>query len=493
MTGTTSPSDVATPDAGSGATRSTVATFSAQLLNFMINFGVAVILARLLSPEDFGLFGIAFAVTGMLEFAKHGGLVVPAIQSETISDEQRNTLFWFNTLLGTALACLVAAAAPLAGALYDDTRVAPMIATLALTFLASGVSAQHIALLRRRMRFTTLAACELSALLIAAAVAVWMALHGARYWALIVFQVGREVLQACLTIATARWRPSWPARHTMATPLIRSGGVLMILELLGLLNFKADNLIVGWRLGPAALGFYTKAYEFLLLPVNQIVNPLSIVVHSSLSRLQRDPAAHRAFLSRALLLATSLGLPLTAFLFANAHTVIVQVLGRQWEPTVPIYRALAPAAACMTITSCVGWIFLSLGRARRQLRWSLLTTVITLIAFVAGTAGGAEGVAVAFSITRTVLLVPTLVFTCAGTFVSWTALLATAARPALGSAVAMTTSLLADALMPVGVWALPRNGVLFLFTYVACWMLMPGGRALVHELVTMVRRRTQHA
>lgn len=493
MTDPTPPDGAATPRAGSGATRSTIATFSAQLLNFAINFGVAIVLARLLTPEDFGLFGIAFAVVGILEFAKHGGLVVPAIQSETITDQQRNALFWFNAALGAALACLVVAAAPLVGALYDDARLAPLIAILALTFLASGVSAQHIALMRREMRFTALAACELSALLIAAVIALWAARHGARYWALIGFQVVREVLQAALVIGAARWRPSWPARHAMATPIIRSGGVMMLLEVLGLLNFKADNLIVGWRLGPTALGFYTKAYEFLLLPLNQVVNPLSVVVHSSLSRLQRDPVAHRAFLARALLLATGIGLPLTAFLFANARTVIVQVLGPQWEPAVPIYRALAPAAACITVSSCVGWIFLSLGRAKRQLRWSLFTTVITLIAFVMGTAGGAVGVAIAFSVARTVLLVPTLIFTCAGTFVSWTALLATAARPALGSVVAMATSILADWLMPAGAWTLPRNGLLFLVTYVTCWMLMPGGRTLVDEVVTMVRRRALHA
>ena len=475
-----------------GATRSTIVAFTAQLLSFLINFGVSITLARRLEPEDFGLFGIAFAVIGVFDFARHGGMVVPIIQSETITGEQRTTLFWFNAGLGLSLALLAVAMAPLVGHVYADDRLVPLIAALGLIYLASGVSTQHLALLRRNMRFTAIATCELTALLLAAVLAVWSALHDARYWALIVFQLARELLQSLFFVIAAPWRPGWPTRSTMVTPFLRSGGIMMLHEFLGYLNFKVDNLIVGWRLGPGALGVYGKAYEFLLLPINQIIAPLSFVVHSSLSRLQREPDAYRTFLLRAVLLATGLGLPITAFLFANAHTLIVQVLGAQWLASVPIYRALAPAAASMTLTCSVGWIFLSLGRAQRQAWWSGLTTVVTVVAFVIGTSWGVEGVAVAFSITRVLLLIPTLVFTCAGTVVSWTGILATAVRPAIGSGLAMGTSLLADASYARTVWTLPRNALVFFATYALCWMLTPTGRALFRESLALIRLRSSN-
>ncbi|WP_411282268.1 lipopolysaccharide biosynthesis protein [Gemmatimonas sp.] len=475
------------------AGQSTIVVFTAQLFSFLIHVGVAITLARLLGPEDFGLFGLAFSVIGIFEFARHGGLIVPVIQREAITSEQRNTLFWFNAALGLLLALLALAAAPLIGRVFNDARLAPLIAVLGLVFLASGLSAQHIASLRREMRFTAVATCELAALLVAAAVTVWAALHGMRYWALVGFQLVREGLQSLLLIVAARWIPTWPTRHAMVAPLLRSGGIMMLFELLGYLNFKADNLIVGSRLGPVALGYYGKAYEFLLLPINQIVTPLSTVVHSSLSRRQRDPEAYRTFLARAVLLATGLGLPITAFLFANAHALIVQVLGAQWEPSVPIYRALAPAAASMTLTCSVGWIFLSLGRARRQTWWSGLTTIVTVCAFVVGTSWGAEGVAVAFSMTRIALLVPTLMFTCAGTFVTWTEILATTARPAVGSTIAMATSFLLDAIYAPDRWTLPRNALVFVATYFLYWMLMPAGRAMLSESLALVRRRSADA
>ena len=127
----------------------------------------------------------------------------------------------------------------------------------------------------------------------------------------------------------------------------------------------------------------------------------------------------------------TLGMPLIAFCYANAHAIILQLLGGQWLPSVAIFRALAPAAACMTITAAVGWIFLSTGRARRHLRWSIITTAITLIAFVAGTRWGVVGVAAAFSLTRVLLLIPTLIFTCVGSIIRWVDILSIAARPAV--------------------------------------------------------------
>ena len=473
------------------AVRGTAAAFISQGGKFALNFGVAIALARLLSPRDFGLFAIAFAVTGFLEFAKDGGMVVPVIQTETLSSEQIDTLFWFNSAVGLAVTLVGFAAAPVVGRIYSDARLVPVTCALALVFLAGGLSTQHLALLRRQMRFTTLAICEIVALVIAAAAAIIAALRGAQYWALVLFQLVREVLQTVFVIAATRWLPSWPKRWASIGPLVRFGGLMMVFDIIGYLNFKVDNLIVAWFLGPAALGFYDKAYQFLLLPVNQINAPLSNVVHSTLSRLQQEPERYRAYLTRAIMLSTSLGLPLVAFLGVNARTVITQLLGAQWLPSVPVFQALVPAAATMTVTTCVGWIFLSLGRATRQLKWAAFTTVLTVGAFLIGVRSGAVGVALAFSLSRVVLFVPTLVFTCHESPVAWTSVLATSARPAFASVIAAATSVALDAIFPVTGWTLLRNGIVFAAVYHLCWLMIPGGRTLFRENLLVVRALTR--
>ena len=203
--------------------------------------------------------------------------------------------------------------------------------------------------------------------------------------------ITREALLLTLAVIATRWIPRWPRRWANIAPLIRFGGLMMAFDVMGYLTFKLDNLIVGWYLGAAVLGFYDKAYQFLLMPVTQITLPLSNVVHATLSRLQTEPERFRAYLERALLLATSLGMPLTAFLYGNAATIIEQLLGARWLPSLPIFEALAPAAFVMTITSCVGWISLSLGRARRQLPWTAAATAATVCAFLVGVALGRCG------------------------------------------------------------------------------------------------------
>ncbi len=477
----------------SRAIRSTAAAFLSQFGSFAIIFGVTVTLARILTPSDFGLYGIALALTGFLDFARQGGLVVPVIQSESLTAAQLNNLVWFNGALGLSLTLLMIAVSPLAGHLYADARLPRVVSALAMGFVVTGLSTQHAAWLRREMRFTALAACEISAVLVAGALAIVVARAGAGYWALVCFQLVREVVLATLVMGVSRLRTSWPRRDTAIGPLLRFGGVMMAFELLGYLNFRADNLIVGWGLGPAALGFYSKAYDFLLLPVNQINTPLSGVAHATLSRLQRDPVAYTLFLRKAVLLSTGLGLPATVFLYWHAAAVVEYVFGPQWRPAIAIARALAPASACLSVTAAAGWIFLSLGRARRQLWWAGGTTLITVAAFWLGLSGGAVGVAYAFSITRVALLVPTLMFTCHGTFVRWTSVLATVVRPAVASAMALLTSVWLDRQYPMSPWTLPRNAALFGAVYAACWCITRSGRRELREYLPVPHQRVPHA
>ena len=460
--------------------------FVSQAFHFALTVGAGITLARLLTPEDFGVYAIAFAVTTLLEFAKCGGIVVPVIQSQTLTEDQLDTLFWFSAAAGIAVTLCAVLVAPFVAHVFDDTRLVAVISVLALTFVLDGFATQHTAILRRSLRFTRLAACELSALAVASAAGIFAAGQGAGYWSLVYLALTREVVLLTLVVAATRWRPRWPERWANIAPLIRFGGLMMAFEVLGYLTFKVDNLIVGWYLGAATLGFYDKAYQFLLMPSTQITLPLSNVVHATLSRLQTDPARFRAYLERALLLAASLGMPLAAFLYGHAAIIIEQLLGPRWLPSLPIFQALAPAAFVMTITASVGWISLALGRARRQLPWTAAATALTICAFLVGVRWGAVGVAAAFSVVRVGMLVPTLRYTCAGTGLKWQALLSTAVRPACASIGALLLSAMAGEMFALSVWTLPRNALIFAAAYSTLWVLMPGGRLLMRENLQLV-------
>jgi PST family polysaccharide transporter len=268
---------------------------------------------------------------------------------------------------------------------------------------------------------------------------------------------------------------------------------MVAFEAVGFANAKIDNLIVGWFAGPVALGFYAKAYEILLLATSQISLPIGNVVHATLSRVQDDASRFRESLARFVLLSTSISLPLVAFIAAHAPLVIVVLFGEKWLPSAAIFRALTPGALAMTISTSVGWIFVSLGRAHRQLPWALVSSAVTVMAFFIGAQWGALGVAIALSACRVVLLIPTLVFTCHGSPVGWFSIVRAAARPMAASAIAVLVSSGVARFLPVGFWSLSLLTCVFGACYVACWIGQPGGVLLIRQQLKFARVRYGHA
>ena len=471
---------------GAQAARGTVAALLSQAIMIAIYAGASLALARLLSPEDFGIFAIAFAVVGVLDIAQHGGMILPLVQTRTLTRAQLGTLFWFCAAVGAAQSACGWLVAPLVSWLYADPRIGPPIIVLALGYLTSGFTAAEVALMRRRMRFGRLAMLEVSSVAIAATVAVVSAWYGAGYWSLVYLQVTRQLFfGAMLLIAGGVPRPQldW----TEIAPLVRFGRVMVAFEAIGFVNSKIDNLIVGWYAGPAALGFYAKAFEFLRLSSSQINLPIGHVVHATLSRVQDDARRFRTSLIISLLLSASLGVPLIVFIAAHAPLLFVVLFGEKWLPAAGLFRALAPGALTMTIGAAVGWIFVSLGRAHRQLPWALATSAATLTALVAGARWGALGVATAFSAIRVVLFIPTLMFTCHGTPVAWLSIVRVAARPVAASAIAALVSSTMGRELPAGFGSLSFLACVFAACYVGCWVAFPGGLPLIRQQVAYAR------
>src|SRR5262245_18734517 len=162
-----------------------VAAVSAQGAKFVVQTATTMVLARLLSPEDFGLQGMVVALTGFLGLFRDAGLGSATIQKDEITHTQTSTLFWINAAIGVVLATLCVALAPLVVSFYHEPRLYWVVVVSGLAFLFNGLAAQHSALLQRGMRFVTQAKIDVLSLAVSAAVGVGMALLGCRYWSLV--------------------------------------------------------------------------------------------------------------------------------------------------------------------------------------------------------------------------------------------------------------------------------------------------------------------
>ena len=358
-----------------------------------------MILARLLVPSDFGIVGMVSAITGLLGSFGDLGLSSATIQREEITHEQVSTLFWINVAFSLLISAAVAALAPAIAWFYHEPRLVAITLALSGAFLFGGLTAQHYALLTRQMRFGAMALVVTLPLLVCNIAGIWFAKLGYGYWSLVIMSLVLAVGTALTTWIAAGWIPGWPRRGCGIRSMLAFGGNLTGFNLLNYLTRNGDNILIGRFLGAGALGIYSKAYGLLMLPVQQINAPVNGVVLPALSRLQNQPEQYRRYFLRAVEGLAFVGMPIIAFAFADARPIVLIFLGSKWLTAVGIFRLLAPAALVGTINLAPVWIFTTLGRADRQLRWAVITSPLILVGFLIGLHWGAAGVAASFSIT----------------------------------------------------------------------------------------------
>jgi polysaccharide transporter, PST family len=174
------------------------------------------------------------------------------------------------------------------------------------------------------------------------------------------------------------------------------------------LTWNLDNFLLGWRFGPTPLGFYKKAYDLFILPVNQLSAPLTVVAVSTLSRLTADPEQYRRYFLRALSTLAFVGMGLGACLTLVGRDFIVLLLGPQWEEAGRIFTFFGPGIGVMLLYYTHGWIHVSIGRADRSFRWGVIEITVTALFFLLGLPWGPVGVAMGWVASLWVLAVPGL-------------------------------------------------------------------------------------
>lgn len=464
------------------ALTSGAATVTGQACGFLLRVCATLVLARLLVPADYGVVAIATAAAAFLALFKDLGLGQAAVQGATLTREQMSTLFWINTANGFVLTLANAAAAPLMGWLFGDGRVTQAALGLSLTHACAGLAAQPQAALRRELRLKTLAASEIGAVLAGVLAAIAAARAGAGFWALVLMQCTIALVSTAAALLLSPLRLGPPARSAGLRPLLAFGRHVTTFGVMSYFARNADGLLLGRRYGAHPLGLYDKACQLMLVPAQVIGVPLSSVAIPVLSRLQSDAARFRDYYRLFLAMLVALTMPLCAFLFVTADRVIPLLLGPQWIASVPLFRALAPAAAADAVTISAGWIFISLGRTARQVGFGLAGSLVTVTAFVIVLPFGPLGMALCFSACRLALLLPTLAYTCRDTPLRWQEPLALAAPPTLAAILAalLLRGLSGRILASGGLPALAGGALLYALAYLALigWWLAREARRL---------------
>lgn len=476
--------------------RGGAATLGGQATTFALKLSATAVLARLLTPADFGLIAMVTALTGFVQIFKDAGLSMATVQRAEINHRQVSTLFWGNLALSFVLMLIVASMAPAVAWFYGEPRLLAVTLALAALFPLGGLTVQHQALLRRQMRFGTLVSIDVASQAIGVAAGIGAALLGATYWALVAMLAGTALANALLVWLLCRWLPGLPSRGSGVRPMLAFGGNLTAFTFFNYFARNADNALIGWYCGASAVGLYARAYSLMLLPMYQIKEPLSAVVVPALCRLQDKQEDFARYYLRAVNGMMWLCGPLVAFLAACSEQVVLIVLGDQWMAAVNLFRVLAVIAFLQPIySSAVGWTFCSRGRADRLLRWAMVACPLTLASFVAGLPYGPLGVAVAYTVVFLMLLPWTLDYAFAGTGLTIRRVGEVVAKPFAVSFAAYMSAMLVNCSVDAGSH-LAKLAVSFLAavsTIVAVSVLVPAIRREVRTLLRSVAHYTSHS
>ena len=415
-----------------------------QAANFVLRLAFLAVMARLLSPEEFGLVAMVTVVTVFYGLLTSAGLSSATIQRVTVTDVQMSTLFWVNMLIGAVLCALCLATAPALVAFFDEPRLMWVTAAMAAGFLGNAAGVQHIALLQRDLRFVTLASIEVLAQVASLATGIALGVAGLGYWALVAATLAGPSVLTVLAWITTRWIPGRPHRDAEILSMLRFGGVVTIQTVLNYGAQNIDKVLLGRFWGPDTLGIYGRAYQLVAMPMTNLNAAVGWVAFSALSRIQDDPRRYRSYFLKGYSVVVSIAVPILVFAAVFADDTVRVVLGAQWTDVSLIFQLLAPAALVVAlIEPPLYWLLHSLGMVGRSLRITCAFFGVTLIACVAGIPHGATGIASAYSIALLLWLVPCLAWCVHGTPVRLSDLFHTSWGPLLGSAVASAVAFVA--------------------------------------------------
>jgi O-antigen/teichoic acid export membrane protein len=385
-------------------------TILAQGFQAVLNLASIMVLARLLTPQDFGLVAMATTLNGFLRIFNDAGLSTATVQREGITHAQVSNLFWTNVALGGLASLVLAVSAPAIAWFYREPRLVNVTLALCVTFLLTSSAVQHWAILKRQMHFKMIAIVQISSATAGVLVGIGMAWLNYGYWSLVGLQLSASTVALLLVWSASHWRPQLPKRSSGTRPLLSFGANLSASSFIWCLARGSDGILIGRFFGAAPLGLYSRAAALLSRPVEQLISPVEAVFVPTLSRLQAQPERYRRVMLQIFDAIALTSFPFSGLCLALAQPLTLVVLGPKWENAAAIFAGFTLVALYTPLGSVASWLLTSQGRGRDFLIQSLIGSCLTVVSFLLGLPFGPVGVAVSYSLFCLLIALPVMYY-----------------------------------------------------------------------------------
>lgn len=375
------------------AARGGAITMLAQLARIVIQILQVAILARLIAPESYGLIAMAVAFTGVAGILRDFGLSTAALRRTDLTQQQRSNLFWLNLAAGLGLATIVFLSSWPISQFYGENDLVMLLHWISISYILSGATAQFRVAISQQLRFRALAVCDVLPPVVALVVAICVAAAGYSLAALVSLQLVLPAVDLLCGMLLARWWPGLPRKAAGMRGLLSFGMSFAGTQLLSYVTRNIDTVIIGRLWGAAPLGMYDRAFQFSVVPINQINTPMTKVAIPVLARVGDDRKRLERGLRSAQLVAcyaTATGLLVAA---GMAVPLIDLLLGTGWDAAAPLFAILAVSSVFRSVQQVANWLQVVRGSSRSLLVSNLIGQPIIILCILVGAIWGVAGIA----------------------------------------------------------------------------------------------------
>lgn len=388
----------------SAARWTTTSTVTRALLQL---FQVAV-LARLLSPHDYGLMAMVLVVLSYAALFNDMGLSTAFVQRQQISHEERSSLYWLSVAIGAALMLLVMIISPLVALFFKEPQLVPLMLLVATNFLVTALGQQLRIDAEKALNFRPVALIEIFASLVGFAIAILTAYMGWGVYTLVIAAMASAWLTMILSwiVLAQGWRPAWRLRWNEVRWFVQFGGSMVLNNVINHLNATIDLVLGGRMLGASQLGLYSVPRN-LLLQVQGMINPIATRVgFPVIASIQHDKKRVKQVYLMTMNITASVNAPIYVAMTVFAPEIVWLLLGPNWTAATPLMRVLALWGLLRSFGNPVGSLLFGLGYIKLSAKWNAgLLLVVPPVVWL-GSQWGALGMAWAMAGLMAALFVP---------------------------------------------------------------------------------------
>jgi len=355
-----------------------------RISNQVLQFGLSVILMRLLQPADYGLLAMAWVVIGFAGIFNEFGFGSAIVQRQDIDAQHLSSVFWINIAIGAGFTLLFFMTAGWMADFFHTAGLKPVMQWLSFSFLIGGLGIVPGALLQKQMRFDLINQISVATTFLSGCIGVYMAYRGYGVMSLVAQSLSNSLIGLPLMFIASRWKPRLVLSWKHVRQLFSFSAYLTGFNVINYWARRSDDLLIGKFMGSTSLGIYSRAYALMLLPISQVISMVSGVMFPALSSIQHDKQRIKSIYIRVIQVIAFFSFPMMLGLVATADHFMLGIFGSKWAGVIPLIRILAFVGVLQCIGNPTGWIYLSQGKTNWMFWWGVFGSGSVVVAIIVG-------------------------------------------------------------------------------------------------------------